>query len=371
MWKAVLVWSSIALGAGLTGPSQAQDFSCIFSANKPATVYIEYTYVTNEGTGTERGSGFIISPQGHLLTNAHVVTPRFSDIAVQSEKIVVRVGGLANDPVEARVVLRDSSVDLALIQLPPRPGEPWPTVAVGGDVNLPVGAAVVGIGYSNSDVALVPSGRKTAENTIVDGQLKPWWQTNLGLNPGNSGGPVFGELGTVVGVAVAKNDGAQLITYIIPIARAQHILDFANVSRAQFGSCAVFPECRHSSHGIERYMVDEQVSRWGGWRGGGYNRTAHCNDYLTNLRVSYPNSEFEFVGDNEQSRERSFRHFEYRYFCEFRRKAGPIYANARSQACLPREAKNDLPTNLKAVSEQPMAEERRARKSSTCTAKAT
>lgn len=326
---------SFLLGTGFA--VQAQESTCIFTVNQAATVHIEYKYVTMDGEGIEKGSGFIISSAGHVITNAHVVSPRLKDVNAQSATISVRAGSLLNPPVEATLIVRDPSLDLALLKLPPQPGPlPWATVGI-SPINLPVGAPLIGLGFGASgDLAIVPGGQKTAHNTVVDGELKPWWQTNLGLNPGNSGGPIFGQLGTVVGIAVAKNDGAQLITYVIPMALAQHLINAADVRPAQAGRCAVFPECRNVIHGIERYEIDEPKSSWGDWRSGGYNRGAFCNDFLIKLRATYPSSTFEFVRDDEQNRKTPFPdlHAEYKYFCEYRRRENPIYQLRRSGACL-------------------------------------
>jgi S1-C subfamily serine protease len=331
--KVILVF----LVAALSGRAQAQDSACIFTFNQPATVYIEYKYSTQEGNGIEKGTGFIVSTRGHVITAAHVVSPRIKDVVVQSATISIRVGGLLNPPMDAIVLVRDPSVDLALLQLPPRSQpDTWPHVAISNQVSLPVGARLIGLGFASGDLAIVPSGQKTANNSFIDGELKPWWQTNLALNAGNSGGPIFGELGTVVGVAVAKRDGAQLVTYIIPISRAQHLLDAADVHSVQAAGCAIFPECRHPSHGIEKYAVDESQSAWGEWRRGGYNRGAFCNDLLGQLKTRFPASSFTFVRDDEQNRDAQppFRVIEYRYFCEFRRRENPIFELKRSIACL-------------------------------------
>jgi S1-C subfamily serine protease len=335
MQKALLALM-LLLGGQFTSSVQAQDSACIFAANQAATVHIEYKYVTNEGNGTETGSGFIVSPAGHVITNAHVVSPRLKDVKVQSATISVRTGGLFNPAVEARVVTRDQSVDLALLQLPQRSdGGVWPTVAVGSPVNLPVGARLIGLGFASAgDLAIVPTGEKTANNTVIDREVKPWWQTNLALNDGNSGSPIFGQLGTVVGIAVARRNAAQLVTYVIPIARAQHLLDVAEVRASQAGRCAVFPECRHASHGIERYAIDETKNKWSGFRGGGYDQGAFCNNFLAELQKQSPASTFTFVRSDEKSREVPIRHFEYSYFCEFRRRENPIYELKRSISCL-------------------------------------
>ncbi|MBY3329007.1 trypsin-like serine protease [Rhizobium laguerreae] len=314
----------------------AQDASCMFAANAPATVYIEYAYVTAEGSGTSRGSGFVVTPEGHVITNAHVVSPPLAGVAVQSASVKLRVGSILNPVEDAEVIVRDPSVDLALLKLKAHAeeGKEWPSVTVGSSTNLPVGAPLMALGFAGGDVALVPGGTKTASNTVVDNQLMPWWQTDLALNHGNSGGPIFGELGTVVGIAVAKSENSQLVTHIIPILRAQHLFDAAGVTTQRSGRCAQYPECRHETHGLEGYAIQEARSQWGDWRGGGYNRAAACNDFLTQLKRDHPVSQFEFVSDNEETRDTGFRQIQYRYYCEYLRKEQPIYNKRRSPACL-------------------------------------
>jgi S1-C subfamily serine protease len=77
---------------------------------------------------------------------------------------------------------------------------------------------LVGLGYPDAAITLVPTGIITARNALVNDKLKPWWQTDLALNGGVRGGPIFGSHGTVVGVAeVMRGDNAQLISFVIPI----------------------------------------------------------------------------------------------------------------------------------------------------------
>lgn len=319
----------------LTPRSEAQDMQCLFTANQPATVQIKYEYSTPDGNGVDYGSGFIVSPSGHVITNAHVISPQIKDVTINSATVTVRAGSRLNPPVEASIVSRDQASDLALLKLPFAPGAaPWPTVTIAPPDNITVGTTLTALGFAGaSDLALVPAGQKTAENTMLDGQLKPWWQTNLALSPGNSGGPIFGRYGTVVGIAVAINNGGQLITYIIPITHAQHLLTAAGAGVKKSAACADFPVCQHPSHGIERYAIDELKNEWTPWRGGGYNRTAACNDYQQQLKGVYPAATLTFIRDDEDSRDTGFRHFEYRYFCEFRRQENPVYVTKQSAAC--------------------------------------
>jgi hypothetical protein len=331
----LLICTVFIPAARAQGASPVLETRCIHASNGPATAHVNYRYVTSEGDGEESGTGFVISLDGHMLTNAHVVSPRSAGLSVQSETITVQVGGLTAQPYEAKVVARDAALDLALLKLPSRlDRRPWQAVTVGQPVNLPVGSPLVALGFSSGDVALVPDGIKTAHNTFVNGELRPWWQTNLALNSGNSGGPIFSELGTVVAIAVARNSGAQLISFVIPISLAAHLLDAANVRPSQAGPCAVFPECPDTSR-VTRYEIDQPVSGWGDWRRGGYNQNAFCNDYLKELQLRHPQSIFTRLRSDEQSREVSTRRFEYRYFCEFLRQERPVYAMQRTAACLP------------------------------------
>jgi len=318
--------------------SHAIDDGCIYDSNKEATVLIEYSCTLTDGNGTcsSYGTGFIISNSGYILTNNHVLSPEKNDLAIASEEVKVRVGGRLANPQNATILSRDKATDLALLKIPLPSDKPnWPKVSISTAGDLAVGSPLAALGFSNSDLAIIPGGQKTAENTYTDNDYKPWWQTNLALNPGNSGGPVFGESGTVVGISVAYIKSSQLVSYIIPIHYAQHYLDLAGAIKVRYAKCATFPECRNEAHGVERYAIDEIKESWSAWRSGGYNRPAYCNDWLTELRQTFPNSRFEFVSDNEHSRQDIFRHAEYQYYCSFRRTEQPIYRLARTEFCLP------------------------------------
>jgi S1-C subfamily serine protease len=326
---------TFVLATASISPNQAfgDEFEqCLFDTNSPATVLIEYSVHTDEGDTTEFGSGFIIRSDGLILTNYHVVDPP-ADVTVISETIQVFVGSALAKPVPAQLVAKVQGDDLAVLQLPSINGG-WPTVTVSSVGNLEVGAPLAALGFSSGDISIIPNGMRTSMNSLVDGILRPWWRTNLALNDGNSGGPVFSRLGAVVGIAVAKDNSNQLVTSIIPIARAQHLLDAYGIGSHPYGACAVFPSCRHPSHGLEGYRVSVSISQWSGERGGGYNQEAWCNDLLSGLKNQYPQSSFTKIGSDESSDKDWTGHVTYNYYCTVRRDEEPIYLEANSEACL-------------------------------------
>jgi hypothetical protein len=309
--------------------------SCVFNNHAKSIAFIEYSYKDDKGGhDTIKGSGFVISTDGHIVTASHVLRP--SDQAkVTDESVAVHLESSTYPAISAQIVRRDNDLDVALLKIPTHPGQPWSALPVGDSSAIHVGSPVTGLGYpSGSDLSIIPTSLVTSPNTIIDGVAKPWWQTGLSLNPGDSGGPIFGPLGTVIGVAVAGRVGASLITYVIPLQYAHSLLEDAAVKMAAAGPCADAPVCRDVSHGLEKYAIDEPVGRWSDWRGGGYNRNAYCNDLLGALKSEYPDAEFTKTRDDEESRDKGFRQFEYRYFCEFRRQEQPIYREAKGVECL-------------------------------------
>ncbi|MDF2395930.1 trypsin-like serine protease [Pseudomonas sp. 3MA1] len=231
--------TALLLTAMPLGMAQAMDASCLFQRNKEAMTRIDYTCILTNGDGKceSSGSGFIVSESGLVITNNHVISP-VGNVTVESETIQVKVGSRGAGNVPATVVARDKVRDIALLQLAPRDnGKGWQAVAIGTAVPTPVAAPLMALGYGGWELSLIPSGMKTAELAEVDGGYKPWWQTNLALNEGHSGGPVFGSNGTVIGISVAYKRSSQLVSYVIPIYYAKPFLDQAGARSVTYGSC--------------------------------------------------------------------------------------------------------------------------------------
>lgn len=176
------------------------------------------------------GSGFIISSDGYILTNAHVVET--------ADEITVKL----NDKREfvAEVVGADRKTDIALIKIN---ATDLPKVVQGNPENLKVGEWVVAIGspfgFEHSVTAGIVSakGRSLAQENYV-----PFIQTDVAINPGNSGGPLFNMKGQVVGInsqIYSRTGGFMGLSFAIPINVATEIADQlksnGKVSRGRIG----------------------------------------------------------------------------------------------------------------------------------------
>lgn len=176
------------------------------------------------------GSGFIISKDGYILTNAHVVE--------SANEITVKL----NDKREfsAEVIGTDRKTDVALIKID---AKNLPVVTQGDPERLKVGEWVVAIGspfgFENSVTAGIVSakGRSLAQENYV-----PFIQTDVAINPGNSGGPLFNMRGEVVGInsqIYSRTGGFMGLSFAIPINVATDIADqlkaHGKVSRGKIG----------------------------------------------------------------------------------------------------------------------------------------
>jgi len=168
------------------------------------------------------GSGFVISEDGFVLTNKHVVVDPKADYTV-----------VTNDgkKFHAKVVARDPINDVAILKIE---GKDLPHIELGESSNLELGQTVVAIGnalgqFQNSVSTGIVSGlsRHITAQAGVDGQqqeLRGVIQTDAAINPGNSGGPLVDIEGKAIGINSAVVFGAQNIGFAIPINSAKKAL---------------------------------------------------------------------------------------------------------------------------------------------------
>ncbi len=159
------------------------------------------------------GSGFIVSEDGYILTNAHVVE--------KADDVTVTL--LDKEEFKAKVVGTDPRTDIALIKIAAKKKLPY--VGLGNSEKLDVGEWVVAIGNPFGLGHTVTAGIVSAKGRIIgSGPYDDFIQTDASINPGNSGGPLFNLKGEVVGINTAIIQGGQGIGFATPIQLAKSIL---------------------------------------------------------------------------------------------------------------------------------------------------
>ncbi len=231
----------VSLLVAVAGPALAADqtLSEVFKRVNPAVVEI-YTKETEVARGgltqpvnvAGLGSGVLISPDGKILTAAHVVQTA-DEIQVQF---------LTGEKLKAKVVSSEPTADVAMIQLerPPR----GPFVAKIGDsdaVEVGEQVFVVGapLGVSHTLTVGVISGRRKPNATFSGMSRVEYFQTDAAVNQGNSGGPMFNMDGEVIGI----------VSYILSHSGGSEGLGFAITSK------------------VARQLMLEQKSFWSGLNG--------------------------------------------------------------------------------------------------------
>ena len=181
----------------------------------------------DDGTVTQRGgslgSGFIISADGYVVTNNHVVAPARNNAVV--EEITVTLADRTE--YEAEVVGRDVASDLALLKITPRGALPF--VRFGDSTRTRVGDWVVAIGNPFGLGGTVTAGIVSAlHRNIGAGLYDRYIQTDASINSGNSGGPMFDLNGNVIGIATAlisPTGGNVGIGFAIPAEQARPVIE--------------------------------------------------------------------------------------------------------------------------------------------------
>jgi len=159
------------------------------------------------------GSGFIISRDGYIFTNNHVVE--------KADKIKVRLSN--GKEYDARVVGKDAKTDIALIKI--KAANHLPVVEFGDSDRLRVGDWVIAIGNPFGLEQTVTVGIVSAKGRVIGaGPYDNFIQTDASINPGNSGGPLFSVDGKVVGINTAIVAQGQGIGFAIPVNMAREML---------------------------------------------------------------------------------------------------------------------------------------------------
>jgi serine protease Do len=159
------------------------------------------------------GSGVIISPDGYILTNNHVVDGAQEVTVTMADKQVHK----------AQVVGRDPKTDLAVLKIDAK--ESLPVAPMGNSTDLKVGEWVVAIGNPFGLGHTVTAGIVSAKGRVIGaGPYDDFIQTDAPINPGNSGGPLFNMQGEMVGINTAIVASGQGIGFAIPVDLAKPLI---------------------------------------------------------------------------------------------------------------------------------------------------
>ncbi len=177
------------------------------------------------------GSGFIVSADGYVLTNNHVVEG--------ADEIMVRLNDRRELP--ARLIGNDPRSDMAVLKI--EDGDDLPVVKIGQSKDLKVGEWVLAIGSPFGFDYTVTAGIVSAlGRSLPSENYVPFIQTDVAINPGNSGGPLFNLDGEVIGInsqIYTRSGGFMGVSFAIPIDDAMNVFrqlrDQGSVSRGWLG----------------------------------------------------------------------------------------------------------------------------------------
>ena len=165
---------------------------------------------------TSVGSGFVIHPDGYIVTNAHVVN------RTNERKAIFPDGR----EIDAELIALDVNRDMAVLKI--KADRPLPTLKLGRSDDLMIGETVIAIGNPLGYQHTVTAGVVSATERDLEFGNRPGLtgliQTDASINPGNSGGPLLNVLGELIGVNTAIRGDAQNIGFAIPVNQLREIL---------------------------------------------------------------------------------------------------------------------------------------------------
>ncbi len=276
---AAVLWSAQASPGSAAGTEELQRLSKAFSelaeAVKPAVVAVKTEKEVRMEYGSRRGSpfedffrghpffqqpegglqkglgsGVIVSADGHILTNNHVITSGRRPGDSPADRILVELSD--GRTFEPRIVGRDPGTDLAVLKIEADEGLPF--LAFGDSDQLDVGEWVVAVGNPFGQLHTVTSGIVSALGRSARmSQYEDYIQTDAAINPGNSGGALIDLGGELVGINTAiasRSGGYQGIGFAIPV----------NLARKIMGQLVEHGQVRRGMLGIYMDEIDSDMS---------------------------------------------------------------------------------------------------------------
>ncbi len=223
-------FASFTDSAGLT-PQQIYDEN-VGSVVEIVTTFPGTTDIFGQSSGGQQGlgSGFVVSEDGYILTNAHVVSQNGQ--AVATVEVVFKANGDQQTKVQGTVVGADESTDVALIKVDPSQTGDLRPVEIGDSSSVKIGEQVVAIGnpqgldftLTTGVVSATDREMQSPDGSTITGAI----QTDAAINPGNSGGPLFDSAGKVIGIneqIATQSGGNEGLGFAVPIDTAVQVME--------------------------------------------------------------------------------------------------------------------------------------------------
>jgi S1-C subfamily serine protease len=213
-----------------------------------------------------QGSGFLIDPQGHIATNAHVVTDGTGGSSKRAQAVYVEFSD--GNRVEAKIVGTDLNADVALLKIDPA-GLHITPLSLGRSATLRVGQPVAAIGSpfgerQSLSVGVVSAVDRNIESLTAFG-IGGAIQTDAAINPGNSGGPLLDAKGRVIGInsqIKSRSGGGEGVGFAVPVDVVKRSLGAlreggeAKYAYLGVGSVPLFPQL------VERFDLPVDKGAW-------------------------------------------------------------------------------------------------------------
>ncbi len=226
--KETVVQTPSQLPATYAPGSQGLTPEQLYKTMSPGVVMVQSDFA-NAGTnifgqqqsGQSLGTGFVVSKDGYILTNAHVVQEQGQKAT--SVTVVFNKGGSKTQQVKGQIMGIDSTSDVAVIKVDPVGVDLWP-LPLGDSSKVQVGENVVAIGNPLNYDFSITSGIVSAVGRSLQGPsgrpIPNIIQTDAAINPGNSGGPLIDSTGHVIGIneqIASVSGGNQGLGFAVPI----------------------------------------------------------------------------------------------------------------------------------------------------------
>lgn len=191
---------SICLAVATTIPAHSQSLPDLVERSRPSIAFI----LSRRAQGIASGTGFVVHPDGFILTAHHVVD--------SAREIIVVLPG--RQPSRGNIVASNAKLDIALLRIPVSGLSP---LRLGNSLTARVGEDVFAIGYPLADI--LGNYEVTVTRGIISAirSQEGLLQVDAAINPGVSGGPISNGRGEVIGVAVLVLRGAQSVSFAVPI----------------------------------------------------------------------------------------------------------------------------------------------------------